>query len=115
MPRAATYQDVWVRYIHFTWQHGDDWRTDIQSSVLHNLALKTALFILDDRSCVFIPLNELRHILAGVVCGENGAIPFNVNPHSKTVNENRVQMQVIRPQEKQSENRKMIEKLLDGL
>jgi hypothetical protein len=84
MPKPVTYEDIWIRFIHFTWQHRDDWRTGIPYSVLNSEKIKDALFVLDDRSCVFIPLEELRRILSGRPPYKNGSINIGINPHLKT-------------------------------
>src|ERR1051326_8331101 len=85
MPEAQTYQDIWIRWIHSTWEKDDDWRPDIRPSVLSDSTITKALFILDDYSCAFIPMEELRKALAGKAPNKNGSIIFNVNPRSRTV------------------------------
>jgi len=94
MAEANTYQDIWIRWIPSTWENEDDWRTDIRPSVLKDSAITKALFILDDGSCVFIPMSELRKVLSQKEPNKNGSIIFNVNPRSKKVEQTRVSMDV---------------------
>ena len=94
MPEANTYQDIWIRWIHSTWENEDAWRTDIRPSVLNDSAITKALFILDDGSCVFIPLSELKKVLLQKTPNKNGSIIFNVSPRSKEVDQTRVSMEV---------------------
>lgn len=94
MPEANTYQDVWIRWIHSTWENQEKWRTDISPNVLNDAAIVKALFVLDDGSCVFIPLTELRRALSQKVPGKNGMIIFDVNPHSKKVDQTHVSLVV---------------------
>ena len=94
MREANTYQDIWIRWIHSTWEKQDAWRTDIRPSVLNDNGITKALFILDDGSCVFIPLPELRRVLSQKKPNQNGSIIFNVNPRSKQVDQTSVSMEV---------------------
>jgi hypothetical protein len=94
MPEANTYQDIWIRWIHSTWENEDAWRTDIRPSVLNDSTITKALFILDDGSCVFVPLPELRRVLSQKEPNNNGSIIFNVSPRSKKVEQTRVSMEV---------------------
>jgi hypothetical protein len=114
MPQPITYQDIWIRFVHFTWQNQDGWRTDIRPRVLNGEKIKHALFVLDDRNCVFIPLEELRRTLFQKSPNKNGSIIFNVNPHLKTIDGKRVKMNVVRPQDRKSQ-REFLENLLEGM
>jgi len=112
MPEANTYQDIWIRWIHSTWENEDAWRTDIRPSVLNDTTITKALFILDDGSCVFIPTSELRRALLQKEPNRNGSIIFNVSPRSKTVEQTSVSMEV-----KQSKRTKAVAqaKILEGI
>ena len=96
MPEANTYQDIWIRWIPSTWENENGWRTDIRPSVLNDSSITKALFILDDGSCVFIPLTELRKAISNKAPNTNGSVIFNVNPRSKKVDETPVLMEVKR-------------------
>jgi len=115
MPKPVTYRDIWIRFIHFTWQNQDDWRTGIPYNVLHNKEIKDALFILDDRSCIFIPSEELRRIFSDTSPYKNGSINFSINANLKTVNKNPVKMQIVRPQEKRGDQRKFLNDLMEKI
>lgn len=93
-----TYKNIWVRWVHSTWESEDEWRTDIRPSVLNNPDITIANFILDDGSCVFIPMDNLRNVLKGKQPNRNGSIgPFNVNPKQGTVDGIKVPMQSMHP------------------
>src|SRR5579872_3804596 len=99
--KASIYKNVWVRWIHSTWAHSQGWRTDVHQSVLDETSVTDALFVLDDNSCVFIPMDELRKILKDAPRplrhGGRVAGPFTVNTQSESVNGISVNMKVLRP------------------
>jgi hypothetical protein len=106
MPEPQVYEDIWIRWVHSTWENASGWRTDIRPNILNDTTLKKVLFILDDSSCVFILMDDLRSLLSQRPRRANDCITFNVNPSSKTVNESRIKMA--------EESREFI-KMLEGL
>ena|SRR6266498_2636014 len=99
MTKATVYKNVWIRWIHSTWENEDGWRTDVHQSVLDDDSISDALFVLDDQSCVFVPMEKLREVLAEAPTRFDGRVvgPFNVNSKSKTVNGVSVPMSIKRP------------------
>lgn len=99
MAKAQIADDVWVRRIHDSWANARGWRTDIPKTVLDDLSVKRALFILDDTRGVIVPMDELRRVLAGVRLRpvNNVVGPFNVNPHNSTVNDVPVTVEIKMP------------------
>jgi hypothetical protein len=104
MPQANIHEDIWIRWIHSTWENHDEWRTDIRPSVLNDASVTKALFILDDGSCLFIPMAELRRVLSSKQPSGNGSITFSVNPHLKTVEQSKVSMSVLQSKRGKAQN-----------
>jgi hypothetical protein len=94
------FNDIWFRRIWSTWENLDKWRTDIRKNVLDNELLKTALFILEDITLIFISMDEMRSALGDATVRTNGSITFNVNANSKTVGNKKVKMEVHFPKDK---------------
>jgi hypothetical protein len=113
MFETTTYQDVWIRWVHSTWENNKAWRTDIRPNVLNDAELKKALFILDDGSCVFIPMTELKRVLSQKAPNRNGSVIFNVNPRSKKVDRVSVSMEVKQSKRtKADEEARILEELI---
>ena len=111
MPQPNIYEDIWVRWIHETWENRNNWRTDIRPSVLNNANVKKAEFILDDGSCVCVPMCDLNNILSDKTPEKNGSIIFSINPDSKTVEGKPVTMAIFRP--KTNSAKQLLKKLLE--
>ena len=95
MARAQIIKDIWYRYIHDTWETVSGYRTDIAQSVLENSDVRRAAFILDDKRCIIVQMDDIRRILSGARKRSNGMVgPFNVNPHTETVDGHQVSMQI---------------------
>ena len=106
MFEAQIHEDIWIRWIPYTWEKTGGWRTDIRPSVLKNEAISKALFILEDNTCVFIPREELKKALSQKSPGSNGSITFNVDPHLNKIDEHPVKMGAIRSSTKENKERK---------
>jgi hypothetical protein len=105
---ATIYNDIWIRWIPFRWSKDDYWRTDIRQNVLNDASLNTALFVLEDLTCVFIQMSEIRKAIVGVHIRDNGSIPFNIDPHSKVIGNVKIKMEVHKPR-----NKNRVERLFD--
>jgi hypothetical protein len=83
--------DVWYRCVPKGWLTAEGFRADIRPTVLENLKIERALFIVAPGSRheygVFIPMSDIRSALAGESTGRNGSIPFSVSLTDSTVNE----------------------------
>lgn len=102
MPHAQIAKDTWYRRIHDTWENFDGYRTDIASSVLDDPAIKRAVFILDDTRGIIVSMDDLRRILASARRGSTGKVgPFNVNPHTSSVDGVKVAMEIKFPKPKE--------------
>jgi hypothetical protein len=96
-------KDVWVRRIHDTWANTAGWRTDIAKSVLDNPSIRQAVFVLDDKRALFVNMQELRSAVADCPIRSTGKVgPFEVEPHSSTINGRAVKMEIKLPKDKQS-------------
>jgi hypothetical protein len=91
------FQDIWFRRVWSSWANHEDWRTDIRQNVLNDNFVRTALFIFEDLTLVFIPMDEMRKALANVPPRANGSITFNVNAHARTIGNVRVKMEIHEP------------------
>jgi hypothetical protein len=105
MPNEQTYKSLWIRWVHSTWKNEGGWRTDIRPSVLNDDTITHALFILDDFSCIFIPLDDLRKTLSQKPPEKNCSVIFNVNPRQSTVDDSRVNLTVIELSTKKKKER----------
>ena len=92
---------TWIRCIHDTWANTSGYRTDIRASVLEDPEVKRAAYVLDDRKAILVPIAEVRRALASAPRRANGCVgPYYVNPHSKTLNDVRVEMEIRNLEEK---------------
>jgi len=105
MPHEQTYKSLWIRWVHSTWKNEGGWRTDIRPKTLKDNTITHAQFILDDFSCVFIPLEELRKALSQKSPEANGSIIFNVNPQQSTVENIRINLTVVESASKKKKGR----------
>jgi hypothetical protein len=105
MPHIQTYKSLWIRWVHSTWKNEVGWRTDIRPNVLNDNTITHAQFILDDFSCVLIPLNDLRRTLSKKQPENNGSTIFNVNPSRRTVDDILVDLTVIESATKKKKER----------
>jgi hypothetical protein len=95
MPHAQIKNGIWYRLINDTWENADGWRTDIAQSVLDDLSVTKALFILEETKGVFVSMDDLRKVLSNAPRRNNGMVgPFNVNPHTLTINGIAVPMEI---------------------
>jgi len=96
MPSAQISNNIWFRHIHDTWENTSGYRTDIAKSVLNNLTVKQAAFVLDDERALFINMDDLRKALQHCSIRNNGKIvgPFNINPHTSIVNGQHVTIEI---------------------
>jgi len=108
MARTQILKDSWYRLIHDTWENMDGYRTDIPASVLENSEIKRALFILDGCRGIIVSMTDLRRVLSDSPHRQNGTVgPFNVNPHTSTIDGLKISMEIKYPKYKiQSEEEK---------
>jgi hypothetical protein len=90
-----THAGLWIRWAPETWEKDGSWATSIQKNTLNNGAVTEAQFILQDARCIFLPISELRRVLANKKANERGTIVFRVNPESRTIDEKTASMSVI--------------------
>ena len=94
-PPQINANGTWIRRIHDTWANTSGYRTDIRASVLDDPAVKKAAYVLDDMKAILVPIEDVRRALANAPRRSNGCIgPYYVNPHRKTLNEVRVEMEI---------------------
>ena len=93
--RAEIKEGVWVRNV--PWEHHRIWRTDIFKTVLDDPRLRVAEFHLRRDPIVRIRKAELEKALIGGKdhYGEKIWGPFNIDPSARTVNGQKVQMDVV--------------------
>jgi hypothetical protein len=88
----------WVRQIHDTWANTSGWRTDIAKSVLDDLSVTEAVFVLDDKRALFLSMAELRAAVSDCPIRGTGKVgPFEVDPQSSRVNGRLVKIEVRLP------------------
>ncbi len=97
MPRAKIADGKWTRRVGREWEKNGEWRTDIFKSVLSDTRLLQCCFILEGSSTVSIPADALRRIVEGGRDHFSSKIwgPFNINPQRKTVDGQKVEMQIV--------------------
>jgi len=95
LSRAKIISGVWVRKV--PWFKNGVWRADIFKSVLSDSRLVVAEFRLAEGPTIRIPKSELERVLVGGADHYDKRIwgPFNINPTDSTVNDQRVQIQVV--------------------
>ncbi|MCK4824652.1 hypothetical protein KA005_53365 [bacterium] len=93
--KAKIKEGIWIRNV--PWKHGRAWRTDIFKTVLDDPRLKVVEFHLKGGPIVRIPKEEIERALIGGKdhYGEKIWGPFNIDPSARTVNGQKVQMDVI--------------------
>ena len=94
--KARIVSGVWVRNV--PWSRNGVWRTDIFKSVLADSRLVVAEFRLAQGPTVRISKAELQRVLVGGADHYDAKQiwgPFNINPTLSTVNDQRVEMQVV--------------------
>jgi hypothetical protein len=93
--RAQIKEGVWVRNV--PWEHERAWRTDIFKTVLGDPCLRVAEFHLRGGPIVRIRKAELERDLIGSKDRYSEKIwgPFNIDPSARTVNGQKVQMEVV--------------------
>jgi hypothetical protein len=98
--KAKIEDGVWTRRISCQWERTGEWRADIFKSVLSDPRLRTAKFVLDSGAIAYIPATELRRVLEGGAAHylDNKIWgPFNINPTTRTVDGQGVEMNVETP------------------
>jgi hypothetical protein len=99
MASSQVSKDVWYRCVPREWNTPDGFRTDIRPSVLKDMGIERALFIVGPESesefGVFIPMDDIRGALGTESPGRNGSIAFSVCMVTSTINGRKVSIRKV--------------------